>query len=52
VQSFPLKAVGVTFSGCCLSLAAALPIGSEGPMIHIGAMIASNITRMGALPRW
>jgi chloride channel 7 len=30
--------------GCALSVASGLAIGPEGPMVHIGACIASNIT--------
>ena len=30
--------------GCALGVASGLAIGPEGPMVHIGACIASNIT--------
>ena len=37
-QTFAVKAFGV-----CLVIAAGAPVGLEGPMVHIGAMVASHV---------
>ena len=38
LQTFVVKAFGV-----CLVIAAGAPVGLEGPMVHIGAMVASHV---------
>ena len=38
LQTFIVKAIGV-----CLVIAAGAPVGLEGPMVHIGAMVASHV---------
>jgi H+/Cl- antiporter ClcA len=38
LQTFAVKAIGV-----CLVIAAGAPVGLEGPMVHIGAMVASHV---------
>ena len=39
LQTFCVKSIGV-----CMVIAAGAPVGLEGPMIHIGAMVASYVT--------
>ncbi len=41
VRTMILKAVGIVFA-----CAAGLPLGKEGPMVHIGAVVAAAISQV------
>lgn len=52
-----LKTLFVKVFGICLSVASGMPVGREGPMIHIGSVIAAGITQgksttLGLDTRW
>ena len=37
--------LGVKFFSCAFSVAAGMPVGPEGPMIHIGALIGAGVSQ-------
>ena len=45
LKTLVVKGVGVMFS-----VAAGLPIGKEGPMVHIGSCFAANWSHLPKLP--
>jgi H+/Cl- antiporter ClcA len=46
LKTLLVKAVGVMFS-----VSAGLPIGKEGPMVHIGSCFAANWSHLPKLPK-
>ena len=42
---FNLKTLGVKFLSAALAVGSGLPVGPEGPMVHIGATIASGMSQ-------
>ncbi|CAD5117652.1 DgyrCDS6405 [Dimorphilus gyrociliatus] len=43
---FNLRTGIVKFLSCCFAVASGLPVGPEGPMIHLGALIGAGISQM------
>ena len=44
-QVFNIFTLAVKFLSCALSVASGLPVGPEGPLIHIGASLGSAISQ-------
>ena len=45
MQIFNVRTLGVKFISCCLAVASGLPIGPEGPMVHIGAAVGAALSQ-------
>jgi len=43
---FNLKTFAVKFISCALAVASGMPIGPEGPMIHMGSMVGAGISQL------
>ena len=41
LQIFNAQTLGVKFASCACAVGSGLPVGPEGPMIHIGAMLGA-----------
>eukprot|EP01060_Flectonema_neradi_P002541 TRINITY_DN1159_c3_g1_i1.p1 TRINITY_DN1159_c3_g1~~TRINITY_DN1159_c3_g1_i1.p1 ORF type:complete len:1075 (+),score=181.98 TRINITY_DN1159_c3_g1_i1:93-3317(+) len=44
-RTFSLKVMGVKFLSCLLAVSSGLPVGPEGPMIHLGSMVGAFLTQ-------
>ena len=44
-QVFNVRTLLVKFCSCALAVGSGLPVGPEGPMVHIGAMVASALSQ-------
>ena len=44
-QVFNVRTLGVKFLSCCLAVASGLPVGPEGPMVHIGAAVGAALSQ-------
>lgn len=42
---FNVRTLVVKFTSCVLAISSGLPVGPEGPMIHMGAMVGGNLTQ-------
>ncbi|KAK9806419.1 hypothetical protein WJX73_004486 [Symbiochloris irregularis] len=42
---FNVRTLGVKFISCALAVGSGLPVGPEGPMVHIGAMVAAALSQ-------
>ena len=40
-----MRTLGVKFLSCCLAVASGLPVGPEGPMVHIGAAVGAALSQ-------
>jgi len=45
LQVFNVKTLWVKFVSCAAAVGSGLPVGPEGPMIHIGAMIGAALSQ-------
>lgn len=45
VQVFNVRTLAVKFISCAAAVGSGLPVGPEGPMIHIGAMIGAALSQ-------
>ncbi len=45
VQVFNVQTLIVKFCSCVLAVGSGLPVGPEGPMVHIGAMIGAALSQ-------
>ena len=45
VQVFNVHTLLVKFASCALAVGSGLPVGPEGPMVHIGAMIGAALSQ-------
>lgn len=45
VQVFNVRTLWVKFVSCAAAVGSGLPVGPEGPMIHIGAMIGAALSQ-------
>ena len=44
-QIFSLETLVVKFVSCAAAVASGLPVGPEGPMVHIGALVGSGLSQ-------
>lgn len=44
-QVFNVQTLIVKFASCVLAVGSGLPVGPEGPMVHIGAMIGAALSQ-------
>ena len=44
-QVFNIFTLAVKFASCGLAVASGLPVGPEGPLIHIGAALGSALSQ-------
>ena len=44
-RTFSLRVMGVKFLSCLLAVSSGLPVGPEGPMIHLGSMVGAFLTQ-------
>lgn len=44
-QVFNVRTLWVKFVSCAAAVGSGLPVGPEGPMIHIGAMIGAALSQ-------
>lgn len=42
---FNVKTLAVKFVSCAFSVASGMPVGPEGPMIHMGALIGAGVSQ-------
>ena len=49
-QFFSIKTFIVKFASCTLAVGAGLPVGPEGPMIHLGSIIGASLSQFQPLP--
>ena len=42
MQVFNVHTLVVKFASCALAVGSGLPVGPEGPMVHIGAMVGGS----------
>ncbi|KAF6020441.1 hypothetical protein EB796_021244 [Bugula neritina] len=42
---FNVKTLVIKFISCCLSVGSGLPVGPEGPMIHLGSLVGAGISQ-------
>ena len=45
MQVFNVRTLCVKFVSCALAVGSGLPVGPEGPMVHIGAMVAAALSQ-------
>lgn len=45
LQVFNVRTLWVKFVSCAAAVGSGLPVGPEGPMIHIGAMIGAALSQ-------
>ena len=45
IQVFNVRTLWVKFVSCAAAVGSGLPVGPEGPMIHIGAMIGAALSQ-------
>ena len=45
VQVFNIFTIAVKFLSCALAVASGLPVGPEGPLIHIGAALGAALSQ-------
>ena len=45
LQLFNVRTLGVKFASCCLAVASGVPVGPEGPMVHIGAALGAALSQ-------
>jgi hypothetical protein len=44
-QIFNVQTLLVKFASCAMAVGSGLPVGPEGPMVHIGAMIGAALSQ-------
>ena len=45
MQVFNVITLVVKFASCALAVGSGLPVGPEGPMVHIGAMVGAALSQ-------
>ena len=45
LQVFNVHTLLVKFASCALAVGSGLPVGPEGPMVHIGAMVGAALSQ-------
>ena len=45
MQVFNVHTLVVKFASCALAVGSGLPVGPEGPMVHIGAMVGAALSQ-------
>lgn len=49
LQIFNVQTLLVKFASCATAVGSGLPVGPEGPMVHIGAMIGAALSQVQLL---
>ncbi len=57
---FNLRTLAVKFLSCAGAVGSGMPVGPEGPMIHMGALVGAGVSQFGSktagfrseLPAW
>ncbi|XP_067937986.1 chloride channel protein C-like [Watersipora subatra] len=42
---FNVKTLVIKFFSCCLSVGSGMPVGPEGPMIHLGSLVGAGVSQ-------
>ncbi len=45
---FNLKTLAVKFVSCACAVGSGMPVGPEGPMIHMGALVGAGVSQFGS----
>ena len=51
-KTFSISVLKYKFMSCALAVGSGLPVGPEGPMIHMGSVIGSLVSQVSNFPSW